>query len=99
MGVGMCQLRLCGSRPQMLFPYVVLYTRIAIKANVQTGPDRFLHVPSWVITAVAERQPSSPMLSAHYPTMHSNANRKSTKLTSLKRPAAAAHLNLYSLTI
>lgn len=69
------------------------------KTDVQTGPDRFLHVPSWVVTAVTERQPASPTLYAYYPTKHADATRKSAKLTSLKQPAAAAHLNLYSLTI
>ncbi|OQD61908.1 hypothetical protein PENPOL_c014G05700 [Penicillium polonicum] len=58
--VGMCQLRLCGSRPQMLF-----------------RPDRFLHVPSWVVTAVSEREPSSPTLYVHYPTMYADATQTS----------------------
>ncbi|KAJ5392888.1 hypothetical protein N7465_011862 [Penicillium sp. CMV-2018d] len=40
-------------------------------------PDRFLHVPSWVVTAVSEREPSSPTLYAHYPTMRADATQTS----------------------
>ncbi|CAI7566253.1 unnamed protein product [Penicillium viridicatum] len=51
-------------------------------------PDLFPNVPEWVIAAVTERQPSSPLLHTYYGAKDTAAARMYAKLTtSRKRPA------------
>ncbi|CAG8024602.1 unnamed protein product [Penicillium nalgiovense] len=64
------------------------------KTDVRTGPDQSGNVPSWVIAAVAERQPSSPLLQTYYVGKDAATSSKPANLTtSRKRPAAVAKLN------
>lgn len=51
-------------------------------------------MPSWVIAAVSERQPSSPLLQTYHGGKDTAATRKSAKsTTNRKRPAAVAQSN------
>jgi hypothetical protein len=64
------------------------------KTDVRTGPDQSGNVAPWVIAAVAERQPSSPLLQTYYARKDAAATSKPANLTiSRKRPAAVAKLN------
>ncbi|KAJ6177773.1 hypothetical protein N7519_008234 [Penicillium mononematosum] len=57
-------------------------------------PDQSGNVPSWVIAAVAEREPSSPLLQTDYAGNDEAATSKpANSTTSRKRPAAVAKLN------
>ncbi|CAP86767.1 hypothetical protein EN45_048960 [Penicillium chrysogenum] len=57
-------------------------------------PDQSGNVAPWVIAAVAERQPSSPLLQTYYARKDAAATSKPANLTiSRKRPAAVAKLN------
>ncbi|KAJ5253002.1 hypothetical protein N7489_003412 [Penicillium chrysogenum] len=65
-----------------------------IKAQVEDGSEQSGDVPSWVIAAVAERRPSSPLPQKRYAGKDAAATGKPAKLTSSrKRSAAVANLN------
>jgi hypothetical protein len=64
------------------------------KTDVRTGSEQSGDVPSWVIAAVAERRPSSPLPQKRYAGKDAAATGKPAKLTSSrKRSAAVANLN------